>query len=116
MGRAGAYNNTTNDTDVEDGLNERGEAPPPYVPGSKPPSIGSEELRRPSTSASSHLHSEPVELTNLSPKPPGYNEHASQGSANESADITRPGPVIIASERVGSVRRLESSSTGNTGA
>jgi hypothetical protein len=107
------YNTTMNDTDAEDGLNERGEAPPPYVPGSKPPSLGSEELRRPSTSASSHLHAEPVELSNLRPSPPGYNEHASQRSADGSTDITRPGPVIIASERVGSVRRLESS-TGNS--
>lgn len=109
MGRAGGYNNNIHDVNAEDGLNERGEAPPPYVPGSKPPSISSEELQRPSTAASSHLHTDSVELSNMEPtsNPPGYNEPHNRRSIDESslADITRPGPVLTASERHASVRR-----------
>ena len=114
VGRVGIYNSNIHETGVEDGLNERGEAPPPYVPGSKPPSISSDELRRPSTAASSHLHTEPVELSNMgaASSPPGYNEHFNRASENGLGDITRPGPVITASARQSSVRR-PTSSTGS---
>jgi hypothetical protein len=114
IGRAGAYNSNIHDINAEDGLNERGEAPPPYVPGSKPPSINSEDLQRPSTAASSHLHGESVELTNMEPNsnPPGYNERLNRRSGDESPDanITRPGPVLTASERRASIMRPASSS------
>lgn len=105
--RPGVYTNHASDTDVEDGLDERGEAPPPYVPGSKPPSIGSDELRRPNTAVSPPVRAEPVELSNMSPNssPPGYSEQFSLGSQNTSPEITRPGPVVTASERYSPVRR-----------
>ena len=112
VGRASAYNNTINDADAEDGLDERGEAPPPYVPGSKPPSIRSEELRRPRASAS-HVPAQEMQLRSVGgvANPPGYHENINDGSADRSAEITRPGPVVTASERFGSIRRLMS----NTG-
>lgn len=83
MGRTGGalYGTHTGRSDPEEGLDERGEAPPPYVPGSKPPSIrtadGLEELDgRPLGEGEA---GEPVELQNLSvtlpSKPPDYNQH-----------------------------------------
>jgi len=113
MGRTGLYNNNIHDTDTEDGLNERGEAPPPYIPGSKPPSISSEELRRPSSAASSPVPSEGVELSNagMNRSPPGYNENFNRRSGGGLADITRPGPVLSPSGRHHSIRR-STSATG----
>ena len=110
MGRGGLYSTNLHDTGPEEGLNERGEAPPPYVPGSKPPSIRSEELRRPSTAASSHMHAETVELSNmgLNSSPPVYNEHLNRASENRSTDIIRPEAALTASERHTSLRRSAS--------
>ena len=108
MGRAGLYNTNLHDAGLEEGFNERGEAPPPYVPGSKPPSIRSEGLRRPSTAASSHVHTEAIELSNMGPcsSPPGYNENFNRSSGTGSTDITRPGSALTVSERRSTLRRL----------
>lgn len=94
----------------EDGLDERGEAPPPYVPGSKPPSIRSMDGRRPRTSTSNGSSAgEEVELRRISReenRPPGYHEHERFGSEESVAGVTRPNTAITASERFESMRRL----------
>ena len=69
-----------NRSDIEEGLDERGEAPPPYVPGSKPPSLRSVERERRPSSSSEHSVGEAVELQPMNGEvehPPGYNEHLS---------------------------------------
>lgn len=118
FGRSGLYNSHIHGIRAEDGLNERGEAPPPYVPGSKPPSISSDELQRPSTAASSHLQTEPAEMAHMSEisRPPGYNERFQQGPGDGSAEVTRPTPALTASERHSSVRRSTSSTRSPNGA
>lgn len=110
VGRVSGSSNGIHDIGREEGLDERGEAPPPYAPVSKPPSIGSEEIRRPSLS---HAPEGVVELRRMSgeAKPPGYHEHPNRMSEEGSAGITRPDTAVTASERVGSMRRLVS----NTG-
>jgi hypothetical protein len=115
MGRTGlGFNNGMihrNTSDVEEGLDERGEAPPPYVPGSKPPSLRSVEgVGRPRTS-SEHRVGEAVELRQMRgdiERPPGYHEHL---VPDNDVAITRPDTAVTASERFGSMRRLIS----NTG-
>lgn len=92
--------------DVEEGLDERGEAPPPYVPGTKPPSLRTVEREtRPSTN-SGHAEGEAVEMRRMSREvehPPGYNDH----SVSESpVGVTRPDTAVLASERFSSARRL----------
>lgn len=94
----------------EEGLNERGEAPPPYMPGSKPPSIRTEELRRPSTS-DSHMQGQIVELRRMSAaaSPPEYHEDFRESGGP--AGVTRPDTAVTASERFSSTRRLMSNSS-----
>jgi hypothetical protein len=113
MGRTGLGwpTSTTqrNRSDVEEGLDERGEAPPPYVAGTKPPSLRSvgREMR-PSTS-SEHSVGEALELRPMNgdvEHPPGYND-----SPEINAGITRPDTAVTASERFSSTRRL----IGHTG-
>ena len=97
----------------EDGLDERGEAPPPYVPGSKPPSLRSTDGRRPRTNHEPSV-GEDVELRRMSRGangPPGYHEHVGLDLDNSTAGVTKPNTAVTASERFGSVRRLLS----NTG-
>jgi hypothetical protein len=109
MGRTGLGwpTSTTqrNRSDVEEGLDERGEAPPPYVPGTKPPSLRSVEREmRPSTS-SEHSVRESVELWPMNGNvehPPGYNENSSEINVG----ITRPDTAVTVSERFSSTRRL----------
>jgi len=103
--RAGLGNNTMREDEREEGLDERGEAPPPYALGSKPPSITSHERE------SIHGIGE-VELRRMSVghNPPGYHEAAIRGEEN-SGGVTRPRTAVTVSERFGSMRRLLS----NTG-
>lgn len=106
--RAGLGNNTGREDEREEGLDERGEAPPPYAPGSKPPSIRSHERR--STDGG-----EEVELRSLSVghNPPGYHEAASRSTEGDAGGVTRPRTAVTASERFGSMRRLLST-TGSS--
>lgn len=89
-GRAGAsiYGSGAR-SDREEGLDERGEAPPPYVPGSKPPSV---------------RNGDGVELGDMSREsmhqPPGYNEHMEEGDLS----VRRPDAVVTAVERSRSTR------------
>jgi hypothetical protein len=115
VGRAGGSSNTLHGNGRVEGLNERGEAPPPYVPGSKPPSIRSGDGRRPSSS-SGHTGMQDVELRNIGRNgngvgPPGYHEHTTLGNGDDTSDIRRPNPAVTASDRSGSRRLL--SNTGS---
>ncbi|KAF4631956.1 hypothetical protein G7Y89_g6172 [Cudoniella acicularis] len=106
----------------EEGLDERGEAPPPYVPGSKPPSLRSvdvvgADMRR---SIGSHTGEDTVELSRLSADghnqrmsdPPGYSD--AQGVESEDiSDIARPPAALTISQSFASTRRLLSS-TGDS--
>jgi hypothetical protein len=106
-----------------EGLDERGEAPPPYVPGGKPSSIravsGSLDLADARVSHGANGGS--VELStlpssprsNADPPPPDYHEHASQGS-EDIGDITRPVPAFTTPDRHESSRRLLGNSNGST--
>lgn len=101
-GNAGV--NTRDERD--DGLDERGEAPPPYVPGSRPPSLRSGDEVRPSLGSENRMGNE-VELRNMNDtrglkEPPGYHENT--GSTDPA--IARPATSITASERFRSTRRL----------
>jgi hypothetical protein len=108
-GWPGAGNASVNTIDGRDeGLDERGEAPPPYVPGSRPPSLRSRHEARPSPGSENTPGGE-LELRNMNdiraPKePPGYHEHET-GSEVDIA-IARPDAAITASERFCSTRRL----------
>jgi len=96
-----------NRSDLEEGLDERGEAPPPYVPGTKPPSLRSVDVGRPSTS-SEHRVGEAVELRAMSgdvEHPPDYHDHHDLAPGSD-VGITRPDTAVTASERFGSMRRL----------
>ena len=88
-------------------MDERGEAPPPYAPGSKPPSIRTEVGRR-STDVGNG--GEGVELQGMSGEasshPPGYHEAANRGTEEDLGDITRPRMAVTTPERFGSMRRL----------
>jgi hypothetical protein len=108
MGRTGLGwpTSTTqrNRNDVEEGLDERGEAPPPYVPGTKPPSLRSVDRERRDSTNSEHVLEEAVELRHLSggaEHPPGYHEHLASESG---AGITRPDTAVTAPERFPSAR------------
>lgn len=73
--------------EVPEGLNEAGEAPPPYMPGSKPPSLRSDdgdlemgEMRR------------PVPKPKEGELPPGYGlEHGGQSSEV----VARPETAVV---------------------
>jgi len=117
VGRAGGSSNTLNENGrVVEGLNERGEAPPPYVPGSKPPSLRSGDGRRPSTS-SRHAGTQDVESGNMGRNGnvnglPGYHEHTSSRNEEDITNIRRPDAAVTASERLASRRLL--SNTGSS--
>ncbi|KUJ18424.1 uncharacterized protein LY89DRAFT_684330 [Mollisia scopiformis] len=96
---AGSYGGGRPRLDRLEGLDERGEAPPPYVPGSKPPSIRSTDGVLPSTSALA-ADADGLELGDMRrPEPvhhpPGYNEHV---EADE-LDLRRPDAVAAANRR-----------------
>jgi len=84
----------------EDGLNERGEAPPPYNPGDKPPSIRAAhgDTVEPGVGNS---EADAVEL--MSVGPPKYDENL--GAEDGSGRIMRPDSAVVASEGFGSLRR-----------
>ncbi|KAK0102415.1 hypothetical protein ONS95_006035 [Cadophora gregata] len=99
-----------------EGLNERGEAPPPYRPGSKPPSLRSNDgVAVMEVSGDSRPGSgQPVEMNTierptptLGQDPPGYheetnrNENRNNGGTESWADLemTRPAPVVTAPPR-----------------
>jgi hypothetical protein len=110
MGRTGLGWPTSatqrNRNDIEEGLDERGEAPPPYVPGSKPPSLRDVERERRPNSSSEHSAGEAVELRPMNGEvehPPGYNEHS---PSENNVGITRPDTAVTASETFSSTRRL----------
>ncbi|KAG9236411.1 hypothetical protein BJ875DRAFT_231249 [Amylocarpus encephaloides] len=101
-----------------EGLDERGEAPPPYVPGTKPPSLRNVRSHRISgdiadRGTSENSNNQAVELRSLGTAPvedeahgpPSYHETTSHGE-EDIADITRPTPAATAAERSYSARRL----------
>ncbi|RDL39078.1 uncharacterized protein BP5553_03418 [Venustampulla echinocandica] len=98
-----------------EGLDERGMAPPPYVPTSKRSSLrGGGDTGGEGSGASREIREgEGVELRTLSPErdqnrmsdPPGYDEHAGSRVEN-SAHIPRPSTAVLASDRYGSTGRL----------
>ncbi|KAE8445465.1 hypothetical protein EG329_013355 [Mollisiaceae sp. DMI_Dod_QoI] len=93
---AGSYGGAPGIDGVE-GLDERGEAPPPYVPGTKPPkAAGDVEL--------GDMGGVPIH------RPPDYNEHVDEAGLS----VRRPDTVITASERFGSMRRLLSRTNSST--
>lgn len=102
VGRAGGTSRSIR----QEGLDERGEAPPPYVPGSKPPSIRTTDGRRPSTTVRS-VGVEDVEMGDMrrdDNAPPDY-EETNPSHDTDIADIRRPVTAIIAPGRVGSIER-----------
>ena len=60
----------------EEGFNESGEAPPPYIPGETPATY-------------SNSQGQSIALMDLSGKPPDYERHLTQ----EDTDLTRPPPM-----------------------
>ena len=96
---------------LEEGLNERGEAPPPYIPGQSPPPAVHVDggIRHPVTG-------EPIPLEDLSGKPPDYDGHS---SSEEDLNLTRPRPAYAAPDGSAPRRRLfgvSESSEESTGA
>ncbi|KAI1006500.1 hypothetical protein K3495_g1722 [Podosphaera aphanis] len=81
-----------------EGLNEQGEAPPPYAPGIKPPSLTDIEL-------SQHIDDTSTQRTTSDPlPPPAYNEDISNSHpvTHEETEITQPAPAMT-TERSGSM-------------
>lgn len=78
--------------EVPEGLNEAGEAPPPYMPGSKPPSLRSDDgdlemgdMRRP--------------VPKQGEQPPDYgHEHTSSSSSLGQVGVSRPETAVTRSE------------------
>jgi hypothetical protein len=122
------WNGTRREDERVEGLDERGEAPPPYVPVGKPPSI-----RVPAESVdvadARTSHADAVELStlvpnaqsteittttagNAEPLPPSYHEHISQGS-EDIGNISRPTAAVTTPNRHESTRRLLGSSDGS---
>lgn len=114
----------------EEGLDERGEAPPPYGAEGKPPSLRSVDhdhvvastenagVRR---SGERVADGEAVELRRMSGdtpreveghEPPEYHAAVASGNSGDIGDITRPTTAIIASTRLESTRRLLSRTSG----
>jgi len=93
VGRTGGF---TSAPPREEGLNERGEAPPPYMAGSKPPSIRSTDA----TWSARQTGTEDVELRHISTidSLPGY-EQAASGHDGSISGITRPSTAIVAGNR-----------------
>ncbi len=115
-GFSGGHGPSRDRSESEDGLNERGEAPPPYVPGSKPPSVRSTD------GVHNGVEGDAVELrpvtASTTAAPPEYDEHRRTDASQQDGDLgdlslTRPAPVVT-SERFGSMRRLLNSSNRNS--
>lgn len=98
---SGGYAARTREVRVE-GLNERGEAPPPYIPGTKPPSLrsrgSSSDLGTARVHSSGSGHGEGWELRDMNGtgtevgygEPPGYHEHVNAREEEDLGDMTRP--------------------------
>jgi len=88
-----------------EGLNERGEAPPPYIHEDKPPSIRQGDgASRVGTVGNNGT--EPIELTQMQPnyrRPPGYEENT--GTDGGPVTVTRPAAALTTSNRFLSMRR-----------
>lgn len=100
--RAGRVMRSSPTSYPDEGLDERGEAPPPYVPGSKPPSIGATDERR--SSLGSRHTMEDVELGDMSRNrhdPPSYDQ-TNAGHEVDIVDIRRPNAAMTASNIRGS--------------
>ncbi|MCJ1358728.1 MAG: hypothetical protein MMC33_008728 [Icmadophila ericetorum] len=86
---------------IEEGLDERGEAPPPYMPGQAPPPA--------------HIEGQPlapgqaIPLQDYPGKPPDYDELT---SSQEDLNLTRPSPAHAPSDRFGTMRRDGTRSPG----
>lgn len=105
-----------------EGLNERGEAPPPYNPGSKPPSIRTNDgISAREVSSGGGGVAETVELNTIDvPRqdPPGYHEETNAGTDNErrsfggeDAVVARPATAVTAPPtRTGSIQSFRSHS------
>lgn len=107
----------------EEGLDERGEAPPPYIPGSKPPSLRSidlgdspaDDFTRTISTSSRGGGNEAVEMHRMNTDrecqrrsdPPLY--HEATGQDHDIGDVRRPPIAVTTSENYGSTRRLLSS-------
>jgi hypothetical protein len=106
-------NNRTR-SEMEEGLDERGEAPPPYVRGSKPPSIRtaggivpvSEGLNQQIPDASRDVFSVELELVtrDLRNEPPSYNERHNHNATQE---------IRITGDSTSSRNRLEDTSNSD---
>jgi cbb3-type cytochrome oxidase subunit 3 len=92
--RFGIENHTPHAHDREDGLDETGEAPPPYVPGPKPPSMRIENGLRAPRSLELAEHAEVVQFHTMaqSPEPPNYHKNAKSepDSGEIDTSISRP--------------------------
>jgi len=94
-------------TGREEGSDERGEAPPPYLPGSKRLSVRVENLGRHSTSSIDAGNMEPVMMDMDGTRPPGYHENTDLGSGE---GLSRLETAVTASGRFASMRRSMGSS------
>lgn len=99
-----------------EGLNERGEAPPPYVPGTKPPSLRSNDgvaVPSPAGDADEDVELGDMRRENVSPpQPPGYDQHANDGRF---APVQRPATAITANERYAPTRGVLDRTDTSTG-
>ena len=104
--------------EVPEGLNERGEAPPPYMPGSKPPSLRSDDdgWDREGGDGGRERDVEMGDMRRPVPKdgeqPPGYGYAHGHGNAYGSSsssasdlrgqgvggEVTRPEPAVTRPE------------------
>ena len=88
-----------------EGLDERGEAPPPYKEGGKPPSLRSVHV---DGSAGAGVELRRVSVDGRR-EPPGYDEasrEATRETEEDVEDVTRPRTALVAEGRFGSMRRL----------
>ncbi|KAI9055888.1 hypothetical protein LZ554_000826 [Drepanopeziza brunnea f. sp. 'monogermtubi'] len=97
-----------------EGLNEEGEAPPPYNPGSKPPSVRSTDGVRQGGRVREVEMQDIQDMTRPRPGPPGYHEQTSAGSGvNGTATegdgvVVRPAAAVTAGPRAVSIRSFRS--------
>jgi hypothetical protein len=109
---------------LEEGLDERGEAPPPYVVGDKPPSIrstrseGNGNTERVGCSGREEVELRPWSRNRVERGPPKYGEsfrlregqveRNGNGNGNGDLGLARPRAAVMAAERFVSMRRLMS--------
>ncbi|EKD16995.1 uncharacterized protein L3040_000474 [Drepanopeziza brunnea f. sp. 'multigermtubi'] len=97
-----------------EGLNEEGEAPPPYNPGSKPPSVRSTDGVREGGRAREVEMQDIQDVTRPRRGPPGYHEPTSAGSGLDGTAtegdgvVVRPAAAVTAGPRAVSIRSFRS--------